>query len=964
MNHKQFMTCILFLAFGVSVLFSVVPVQANADSAEADLEITKLSVLEAVFGQTVQYEYNITNLGPDPAFDVYVVDDVLGPLTLTGLIDEDGDGNADDLPAYYQTTISVSYTIPESSPDPLINSAVVNSTSLDPDLANNYVSWTMDILRTGVTIEKTGPNGAALGEMVTYTIKVINSGETDLAITSLVDDELGDLSGYISGGVITVTEGFEEFTVNDVIGGEIIGPNLDNTVDVIATNLFGADEVSATADHSIYILRTSVDIEKTGPSSAEVGESITYWVTITNTGETPLILTNLTDSVMGDLNAALFSIVTGPLFVDDSVTFPIPWTVQATPDPLINTMTIEAENTYGADPRSDSDDHTLDVQQLNTILGYKYEDLTGDGLSNDDAPLAGWTIQLFDEAGNLLAETITDTNGYYAFTSLPNGSYLVAEVVAQGWTPTNPTEYLGLVQNGDALMVNFTNYRNIMVEVWKFEDMTGDGWTNDDVPMVGWEVHLIIDEVIVDSQLTGADGRAVWDNLGPLAPGSVYGVRETMEIPWIPTSPSAVTFGTPLSGDMYSVVFTNFMSVEIYVEKYEDFDGDGDADTLLMQPEWPIQLWKGGVWIDSENTSLGSVLWSGLGPGNYSVQETWLPGWMPTSSPAVNLGTVHSGEVYVVTFTNFHLGHKSGGVYEDCSGNGASSDDQPLSGWTLRLLDAADQTLWITTTDTAGLYKFMYLPPGDYSVELCLPKGWRLVSPEAGRYHFTVTSGFIEQNNDFYVFKEGRISGTIYEDLEDDSSCGDTVPLSGWKVRLADPCGSVLAVTTTDACGQYTFGGLLAGRYTVEVCIPDGWVTTTPSPAQYKLTVTSGFNDCDNDFYVAPRCGAPSVNDYPPEISDPCPSEVVAKCPSTTIESIPLETPTDEPCDPWQDTEKTNDPRRYDVPLETPIETPTIDTGTECSSPSSLITQIGSIIGGLLVALVGYLKRSALGALF
>ena len=65
-----------------------------------------------------------------------------------------------------------------------------------------------------------------------------------------------------------------------------------------------------------------------------------------------------------------------------------------------------------------------------TVTGNVYNDLDGNGLRGSGEPgLAGWTVDLEDSQGNVLASALTDSNGNYSFTGVGGGSYQVAEVV-------------------------------------------------------------------------------------------------------------------------------------------------------------------------------------------------------------------------------------------------------------------------------------------------------------------------------------------------------------------------------------------------------------------------------------------------------------------------------------------------------------------------------------------------------
>lgn len=74
---------------------------------------------------------------------------------------------------------------------------------------------------------------------------------------------------------------------------------------------------------------------------------------------------------------------------------------------------------------------------LGDITGVKWEDLDGDGVRDINEPgLAGWTIELLDEFGNLVGDRITGSDGSYEFLDLLVGDYSVGEVMQPGWEQT------------------------------------------------------------------------------------------------------------------------------------------------------------------------------------------------------------------------------------------------------------------------------------------------------------------------------------------------------------------------------------------------------------------------------------------------------------------------------------------------------------------------------------------------
>jgi hypothetical protein len=91
------------------------------------------------------------------------------------------------------------------------------------------------------------------------------------------------------------------------------------------------------------------------------------------------------------------------------------------------------------------------------IWGKKWNDLDGDGIWDKcEPPLEGWSIELLDAAGNVLATDVTDADGVYGFFATP-GTYIVREVLAYGWDQTYPSSlgtHTVMLLSGEVSMCN------------------------------------------------------------------------------------------------------------------------------------------------------------------------------------------------------------------------------------------------------------------------------------------------------------------------------------------------------------------------------------------------------------------------------------------------------------------------------------------------------------------------------
>jgi len=129
------------------------------------------------------------------------------------------------------------------------------------------------------------------------------------------------------------------------------------------------------------------------------------------------------------------------------------------------------------------------------ITGYKFCDWNMNGVWDDEEPaLEGWTIHLYREGETEPSMTTeTDENGYYAFTCLEPGYYIVEEELKEGWYNTTSTYYEVELGPEDEINRNFGNHPFLNITGIKFYDFTMNGTfepKNGDMPLQGREVAL------------------------------------------------------------------------------------------------------------------------------------------------------------------------------------------------------------------------------------------------------------------------------------------------------------------------------------------------------------------------------------------------------------------------------------------------------------------------------------------
>ncbi|MGZ5883510.1 MAG: beta strand repeat-containing protein, partial [Burkholderiaceae bacterium] len=211
------------------------------------------------------------------------------------------------------------------------------------------------------------------------------------------------------------------------------------------------------------------------------------------------------------------------------------------------------------------------------------------------------------------------------------------------------------------------------------------------------------------------------------------------------------------------------------------------------------------------------------------------------------------------TLTVSTLGYISGRVFKDNNvvpnGTYQSGTDTPISGASIELRSGANcsgalvSIVGLTnpaSTDVLGNYLFAGLPAGTYSVcEPVQPTGTSNGITTAGAITSvggsTGTSGTASNptstssqvigivlnaagggeisgssGNNFAEIVPSSISGTVFIDQNNNGvQNGADTPIAGVSIELLDIASAVIATTTTDASGNYSFANLQPGTYSV-----------------------------------------------------------------------------------------------------------------------------------------------------
>jgi uncharacterized repeat protein (TIGR01451 family) len=287
-----------------------------SDTALVDVIAPKVAIVKtaapttAYVGDTVRYTLSITNVGTTD-------------LTLSTLVDKVGDAAAKDILATCGFTTATALPVGGApltcSYDGTVTQDtrnVATVTAVDvlggpKGTATSTDDAVVDVIHPAITLTKDVSTAVAhAGDTLTYTVRITNSGDTALRLSSLVDQvntaPAVDILTRCGLSTATVLQPTEERTCTyDVVAG---ADDLTNTATVRAVDVaIGGTkgQVTAKDDAEVEVLNPVITIDKSAsPTVVHPGDAVTYTLVVTNTGDTPLEITSLSD-VANDQSVAL-----------------------------------------------------------------------------------------------------------------------------------------------------------------------------------------------------------------------------------------------------------------------------------------------------------------------------------------------------------------------------------------------------------------------------------------------------------------------------------------------------------------------------------------------------------------------------------------------------------------------------------------------------------------------------------
>jgi hypothetical protein len=421
-----------------------------------------------------------------------------------------------------------------------------------------------------------------------------------------------------------------------------------------------------------------------------------------------------------------------------------------------------------------------------SINGIAWNDTNSDGLENNsESGLASVNVNLLDANNNVVASTTTDYMGNYEF-DVPNGTY----------------------------RVQFTSPAADTFTIPNASDAAGDN-----------------------------NSQAIQD----------------------PNNPSLGTTGTiTVSGNDVENVDAGFVSVPLGTvggQVWNDPNGTG------VQPPPSAGAGHAGVTVDlfgTDGTPYGSTTtdangnysFTGVAPGQYEVEveKPVNTVFSPTGNgsdsdvdPTTGLTQLFTlasgGSVAENAGLQNVAGSVTGVVFEDDNQNGIQdSGEDGIPDQTVSLLDANNNVVSTTTTQSDGSFEFDGVVPGSYKVQTTPDVEWQLPSGSSPQPVTVVAGATSSVNVPLDVTANtGMISGVVWDDMNGNGiRTANDSGISGLTVQLVnDSTQTVIASTTTASDGSYAFPWIAPGTYDVRVL-----TTHQGSPMQQGTdpTLYSDFN--------------------------------------------------------------------------------------------------------------------------
>ncbi|MGL5648360.1 MAG: isopeptide-forming domain-containing fimbrial protein [Clostridium sp.] len=512
-----------------SYKYTINPANPNTGSGSAESNIKDINVgiadikivkevdrAYATIGDVVNYTLTISNTGNTNANNVIVTDSipngtsfVIDSLAVNGVIQVGANPtlgyNIGSIPTGSSAIVTFSVKIDVLPvPNPMENSATINysytvgNSTFQNSSVSNKVTTKVNYAEVK-NVSKTAPSYATLGQIMTYTIKIPNTGNVainNVVVTDIIPSNTSFIvgsakvngvstSGTPSSGIVvgTINSGQTSTITFDVKVNGVANPNpmvnnatinysynVDPNLPEVTGTAISSDAITTVNFADLIGINGENFVKKADKNFAKVGEVVTYTLTIKNTGNTVATSVNLKDVIPVGT-----SYITGSLLVNgipnagnigagivipnigagqtSTVIFKVKIDTIPSINPIPNKATINYKYTAdSSNPNTGSgsgESNTVTTQvNFANITGTKVPDKAIADLSD----IITYTINLTN-IGNVLATNVVINDVLQSGLSFVAGSVVVDGITQGAANPSNIV--IGNINAGASKLITY-----------------------------------------------------------------------------------------------------------------------------------------------------------------------------------------------------------------------------------------------------------------------------------------------------------------------------------------------------------------------------------------------------------------------------------------------------------------------------------------------------------------------------